>query len=165
MVPVPQLMGERKPAAVRRASAVDRDHRLPLRAHDGRLAAIERAIVDYRAARPGDGLQVDLAGGFDTQALENALRGRERGHSSSGSSASSRASRARSSSIPCPPLSDSPLPFRAAIIMSDAFAPSPARISPSFLRTASLSSAETSAGLALNVRTARFARSRLLFAA
>src|ERR1700730_9883245 len=44
----------------RRDDADDRDHRLALRAHDGRLAAIERAIVDYRAARPGDGLQVDL---------------------------------------------------------------------------------------------------------
>src|SRR5260370_42340385 len=69
MVPVPQLMAERKPAALRRAPAVDRDHRLPFRAHDGRLASIERAIIDDLAAGPGDGLQVDLTSPFDPQAL------------------------------------------------------------------------------------------------
>jgi hypothetical protein len=49
--------------------------------------------------------------------------------------------------------------------MSDAVVPSPARISSSFLRTAFLSSAETSAGLPLKARTASFAGSRPLFPA
>ncbi len=60
MLPMAELMGEREPPAAFWAVAVDGNHRLPRRADDPGLAAVERPVVDGGALRPRDGFKVDF---------------------------------------------------------------------------------------------------------
>src|SRR5947209_2897125 len=109
-----QLMPDRKTAALRAAAAADRDDRLPRRAHDRGVAAVEGTVFDEGTAAPRDGLEINFHRIRNAEPQEDALGGGDRRHFSP-SSPSNRSSLARSSSIPSMSLSERPWPFLAAI--------------------------------------------------
>src|SRR5262249_37864054 len=167
VVPMSQLMPDRKTAALGAAAAVDRDDRLPRRAHDRGVAAVEGTVFDEGTAAPRDGLEINFRRIRNAEPQEGALGGGDRLHfsPSSSSSPSNRSSLARSSSIPSMSLSEGPWPFLAAINILDASSGSRARIFSNLARAASRSNPTTLPFPARQSCSSAFARSNRHFAA
>ena len=70
MVPMPEFMRHRKTLALRGDTGVDSYDRPILAADDTSLAGVEFPVLHLSAEHPGDGLDVDLVGLFNTEPLQ-----------------------------------------------------------------------------------------------